>query len=58
VQGISNFYRAAKKKPGKFALRIFAMNFTLGMMAPLISALLGGDDDDENNYFNLPEYKR
>lgn len=58
VQGISNFYRAAKKKPGKFALRIFAMNFTLGMMAPLISALLGGDDDDENSYFNLPEYKR
>ena len=59
VQGMTNFGRAAKRKPGKFAAASATM-FTLGAVIPLIAkALVGdGDDDDKNAYYNLPEYVR
>lgn len=59
VQGISNIYRAAKRRPGRFALRILAVQYLMGALIPLISQWLCGDDDDDpNSYYNLPEYVR
>lgn len=59
VQGMTNFGRAAKRKPGKFAAASATM-FTLGAVIPLIAKALAGDgdDDDKNAYYNLPEYVR
>lgn len=59
VQGMTNFGRAAKRKPGKFVAASATM-FSLGAVIPLIAKALAGDgdDDDKNAYYNLPEYVR
>jgi len=58
VQGMTNFGRAAKRHPGKFAAGSATM-FTLGAIIPLLAKAIGGDDDDDKNaYYNLPEYVR
>lgn len=58
VQCMTNFGRAAKRHPGKFAAGAASM-FILGAVIPLLAQALGGDDDDDKNaYHNLPEYVR
>lgn len=58
VQGMTNFGRAAKRHPGKFAAGSATM-FALGAIIPLLAKAIGGDDDDDKNaYYNLPEYVR
>ena len=58
LQGLTNFGRAARRHPGKFAA-VASSLFSLGIVIPLLAQLMGGgDDDDRNSYYNLPEYVR
>ena len=58
LQGLTNFGRAARRHPGKFAA-VASSLFSLGIVIPLLAQLMGGgDDDDSNSYYNLPEYVR
>ena len=58
LQGLTNFGRAARRHPGKFAA-VASSLFSLGVVIPLLAQLMGGgDDDDRNSYYNLPEYVR
>lgn len=59
VQGLNQFYEAAKKNPRRFAVATLHLP-VLGALAPLINMLLleafGGDDDDD--YWLQNEYTR
>lgn len=55
VQSLAQMLKVGSAHPAKFSALIGTL-ISMGVIAPLLSKLIGGDDDDE--YYNLPEYVR
>lgn len=59
LQGLNNIARATGRHPFKAAGGLMTSLYAMGVVMPLLSALVGGDDDDDkDSYYNLPEYIR